>query len=222
MNYIWESMQNEKTEIHFKQAEIFSPYYEIPPEIKKENEHIWTVSYNSLYRFEHIFMPLFSKETPMEPWEEKLFDILTHMLVILELKSGYSQKEYKIKNVMEQIEIGSYGKTIKERYQKLTLMQKHKLACYMVEQSGTRASATLYGKALMGLWNTGVVYKDHLNPKVLLVYAGERKKDELQNILSIVNEIFLPLDYKVRVFWQSHFAVFEKKETLNYENIEIF
>lgn len=222
MNYIWEFMQNKEKEIHFKQSESFSPYYEMTPEIKNENEYIQTVVYNSLYRFEHIFMPLFSKETPRKAWEEKLFDILTYMLVSQELKSGYSRKEYKIRNVMEQMEIGSYGKIIKVGYEKLTLMQKHKLACYMVEQSNTRASAALYGKALMGLWNTGVVYKDSLNSKVLLVYAGEKKKDELQNILFLVNEIFLPLDYKVRVFWQSHFAILEKEETLKYENIEIF
>lgn len=222
MNYIWEFMQNKEKEIHFKQAESFSPYYEMTPEIKNENEYVQIVVYNSLYRFEHIFMPLFSQEVPIEPWKEKLFDILTHMLVIQELKSGYSQKEYKIKDVMKQIEIGSYGKIVKERYEKLTLTQKHKLACYMVEQSNTRASVSLYGKALMGLWNTGVVYKDSLNPKVLLVYAGEKKKAELQNILFLVNEIFLPLDYNVRVFWQSHFAIFGKEETLNYEHIEIF
>ena len=79
MNYIWEAVEEGK-EVCFKQADVFSPYYETASIVEEKNGKI-TVEYNSLFRYESIFAPLLSEDEATEEWKEKMFDIITHVLV---------------------------------------------------------------------------------------------------------------------------------------------
>lgn len=221
MNYIWEAVEEGK-QVCFKQADVFSPYYETASIVEEEKNGKITVEYNSLFRYESIFAPLLSEDEAAEEWKEKMFDIITHVLVEQEKKSAITRKEGLICGVMHQIEDGIYGEENQKRYLKLSPAKRHKLAGYMVEQLKSGASVSMFAKALMGLWGTGVVYKNTVNPKVLLVYAGEKKSEKLDNIRKLVEDIFLPLDYEMRIFWETHFGIWGKQETMKYKQIEIF
>ncbi len=221
MNYIWEAV-NEEKEVCFEQADVFSPYYETASIVSEDKNGKITVAYNSLFRYESIFAPLLSEEETKEAWKDKLFDIITHILAEQEKKSALTRKEGLTCGIMHQLENGVYGEENQKRYLKLSAAKRHKLAGYMTEQLKTGASVSLFAKALMGLWETGVVYKNTVKPKQLLVYAGERKNEELDNIRKLAEDIFLPLDYEVRIFWETHFGIWGKQETMKYKQIEIF
>lgn len=219
MSCIWEAATEAK-EICYEQAECFSPYYEIADVVETEKKGL-KISYNSLYRYENVFDGLLSAEDGKQGWQQLLLDLGTHILVEQELKSGWTKKELRIRRIMKQLEQADYGELVKKQYDKLDSMQKHKLACCMAEQLSCGESVALYAKALIGLWESGVVYKNVDTPKTLLVYAGEKKTAEKENIAVLVEDIFLPLGYETRIFWETHFGVIGKKESLRYGQIEL-
>lgn len=219
IDYIWEFAFQEK-QVHFKQAKLFSPYFEIS-EIAEEGTNEITVFYNSLCRYAKVFGTLLEAEGDYESWKNLLVDIGTHILIEQELLNSRSVKEMNIRRIMKQLEDGTYGADIKMQYSLLGRMQKYRLACFMVEQLQCGEAVTMYAKALIGLWETGVVYKSTDMQRCLLVYAGEKKSREKENILKLVEEIFLPIGYEVRVFWDTHFGIVGIPRSLKYDQIEL-
>ena len=56
MEYIWEYFCGiNNVDVHIQQAEIISPYYEMPPEQENLPDE---VAYNPMYRYASIFFPL--------------------------------------------------------------------------------------------------------------------------------------------------------------------
>lgn len=222
MNYIWE-VALKKKDIFLKQAKIFSPYYEVSPEyLYMETLKEQAVEFNSLYRFEKIFSPLFMEGITEDEWQTYFFDVCMHLLIEEDLKSGYTTKEYQVRKIMEDIKKGEYGAKNRELYAKLSLVNKHTLATYLDNQMRTGASQTLFAKVLIELLQTGIIYKNRINTKELMLYIGEKKKDETLDIITLTENFFLPLDVTVRIFWDTHFAIMDEEQTMIYERLEIY
>lgn len=219
MNCVWEVALDGK-EVSYEQADWFSPYYEIA-EIERSNEDKIKVSYNSFFRYEQVFSAVLSLEDENKEWKNILVDLGTHILVEQELTNGWTKKEILLRNIMYQLKSGVYGTEIKRQYQLLNSMQKYRIACYMVEQIKCGASVAMYAKALIDLLGTGVVYKNKDMSKELLIYVGEKKTQEKEELLKLINDIFLPLEYAVRIFWDTHFGVIGESRTLRYGQIEL-
>lgn len=224
MNYIWEVMlDNKKNDIFLKQAINFSPYYEISPEyLYKDITDEPVMELNSMYRFDHIFSALFSEGITEEEWKNYFFDSCMHFLVMEDLKSGYTKKELWVRKLIREIEHGDYGTENQVLFANLNSIKKHTLATYLDNQSQMGESQALFAKVLIELLETGIVYKSTIKPKELLLYLGEDKKEELVQIIKLVESFFLPFDVTIRVFWKSHFAIMEEEQTMIYERIEIF
>jgi len=223
MDHIWEALLDGTKDIFFQQSKIFSPYYETSPDnlIGTDNGKS-VVSFNSLYRFEKIFAPFFSEEAQDGEWKEYLFDILVHVLSNIDLKEGFTRKEYQIRHIMTQINEGYFGSVAKGKYVFLSKRNQYTLAQYVFEQQYMGASVTLFGKAIIQLLDTGVIYKNKVLPKTLLLYVGSEKTTDYEIIVNLAERFFLPLDYTLRVFWNTHFALLGEKQTMDCEQIEIF
>ncbi|MBR4083883.1 MAG: hypothetical protein IKK33_06320 [Lachnospiraceae bacterium] len=217
-DYVWEFAFREK-QVRFKQATTFSPYFEIT-EIIEESKEI-TVFYNALCRYAKVFESILEASDEYKEWKEILIDIGTHILIEQERLNSYNLKELHMVRIMKQLADGMYGTDIMAQYQLLSRKQKYRLACFMVEQLEGGESITMYAKALVSLWETGVVYRNAEKKNCLLVYAGEKKSREKVNILKLVENIFLPIGYETRVFWETHFGVVGTSRTLQYGQIEL-
>lgn len=223
MNYIWEIVIDQKKDIFFKQARSFSPYYEVSPDYINEREkEPDTVELNSLYRFDDIFSPLFAEGISEEEWKTYLFNSCMHFLIHVDLKSGITVKEMRVRRAIYDIEHANYGIENQRLFAKLKLHQKYTLANHLIDQNSMGESVTLFAKALMELLETGIVYKNSIQPKELLIYLGEKKNEEYSVLIQLAEQFFLPLDYSIRVFWDNHFALMDINQTLRYERIEIF
>lgn len=73
----------------------------------------------------------------------------------------------------------------------------------------------------MSVLHNGIVYKNELNKKELFIYISCKKNEEDISKIRLVRQLFEPIGYKSRVFWEQHFAVFGEKQTLRMDEIEL-
>jgi|BioPla2DNA2_1021312.scaffolds.fasta_scaffold11273_5 hypothetical protein len=224
MSNLWSLVINKGGNAFFKQSEMFSPYYELSAdyfsndEYKQQNE----IEINSLYRFNNIFSSLFSDGIVNEEWKKHLFNVCMHFILQIEAKSTLTKKEYRIQKLSLAIENGLYGEECEMLFAKLNSIKKHTLLTYLDNQYITGASSVIFTRVLIELLETGIVYKNTLNPNELIVYIGECKNDYYVDILKLVEEFFLPINHTYRVYWDTHFALIGEEQTMKFDKIEIF
>lgn len=224
MDNMWEMYLKSKENIRFHQAEIFSPYCEqIPVCSKNTLKNTIEMEVNGFYRYETIFAPLFENADGMEDEvKETLFDILMHYLMEMDLKSGMTKEEYHIRKKMQQLSYGEYGQEATKAYLLLTEEQKYQTGRYLLTQEKVGASVELFAKALVHISGMGVVYKNKVRPEKLLFYTGKEEHSSLKQIISFIEYLFLPFNYTLRIFWQEHFGVVGKTNTMELGYIELF
>ena len=224
MDNMWEMYFKSKENIRFYQAEIFSPYYEqIPICTKNPLKNTIHMEVNGFYRYEAIFAFLFEHADVMEDEiRETIFDIFMHNLMETDLKAAMTKEEYHIREKMQQLSYGEYGPEAKEAYLLLTKEQQYKTGRYLYTQEKTGASAALFGRALVQISGVGVVYKNKVMPEKLLFYTGEKEHSSLKQKIALIEYLFLPLNYQLRIFWQEPFGVVGKNNTMELGYIELF
>ena len=92
----------------------------------------------------------------------------------------------------------------------------------MVQHEINRESITTFAKALIGILQDGVLYKDEENPKELLFYIGREEDEMIVNEIEFSKEAFLPFGYQLRVFWKRSFGIIGDDRCMQLGNIEIY
>ena len=63
-----------------------------------------------------------------------------------------------------------------------------------------------------------MLYQLKPHPEQLLLYLGLANAD--RRIVQMLEDLFLPLQYQVRIFWTKHFGVWDVDATLVFDEIE--
>ena len=222
MNYIWEKAIQKK-ECFYRQSDVYSPYYEQTDACINEETNEETITFNSLYRFDDIFSLLFiEKDLEKTQWRDELFNMLVRFIVSHEILRGFSKREYLVRLLKERILAGDYGTDVKKLYEGIGCDKQDKIARYFLDQYDTGNSIYLFSKVMVNILGKGVVYSSELEKKELLCYVGVEKNNQDAALIQLIEMIFLPFDYKVRIFWDNHFGVVGAQETMVWDNIEIF
>lgn len=222
MNRVWEFLYENQEKVRYQQTEYFSPYYEVSLDsIKTGENQTYQVSFNSFYRYEEVFGSLFDT-TMKEEYRKVLFDCILHYLVDQEFQLGVTRNEYYIRCCWKDIERGTYGEDIQEIFAVLPKEKKHFLARTLYQQSQLQTSVYLFAKTVTGIMDNCVVYRNKIQPMVILVYIQEKNISFQQKLLMALEELFLPLNYTMRIFHDKHFGVIQAEQTLEIDEIEIF
>ena len=56
----------------------------------------------------------------------------------------------------------------------------------------------------------------------ILVYVGVKEKEKDQKRLIFLQEMFLPVNYRVHLFWDHHFGIVDVDETMILEEMMLF
>lgn len=223
MEEVWTRIIEDQTKIRYQQAEHFSPYCEsVADSIKQLFDGTTQITMNTFYRFDDIFLPLFECDDISENVREWLLDCMMHLLTRLELRSGVDARECATRIQWAQIESGSYGKRLKYLFERFPREKRYIATWFMVQQERNRESVTMFAKALIGILQDGVLYKDEENPKELLLYIGREEDESVLNEIEFSKEAFLPFEYQLRVFWKSSFGIIGDDRCMQLGNIEIY
>ncbi len=223
MEEVWNRIIENQATVRYQQAKFFSPYCEsVAGSISRLNDGNDLITINSFYRFNDIFLSLFELDNIKNETREWLLDCMMHLLTRLELRGGVNSQEYQVRNKWKEIEKNNYGFKLRMLFEQLTEHKKYMASWFMVQQEKTGGNITLFAKALIGIIQDGVLYKNNEDLKELILYIGREENEQILNEIEFVKEAYMPFDYRLRIFWNHSFGIVDDDRCMQIGNIEIY
>lgn len=219
MRYIWESFLDGTYDKMYCQVKEVSPYWECMP-LAEQNDRI---ELNVWHRFYDIFGELLSDDTEgLQPLKERLLDAVVHILNEVDIKQGVDKTDLWIRILKRKMLNGEYGKRVAGIYEKMEVKRQYQVGYYLMKQQQAGASLKFYGVMIASIFKEAVLYLNKRNKAELMLVMGMRKRKQTEDELFLLEELFLPLGFTVRTFWETQFGVIDVKETMRIGEIELF
>lgn len=225
MEQLWRCFYENNGDCTFTQAERFSPYLQRAGSygnvLERASQEILV---NGFYRYEEILAPLFQEPLLAERKRERdiVFDVLFHYLVWTDMHDGISRREILAKELFQMIQDGAYGKTVSVMFHQLTNEEKFAMCYFMLTQQEAGSSLFLCYKVVQHFFPNSAIYKRKDREKDILIYMGEERSRLREERMQGIEELFLPIGYRQRLFWKEHFGVFGAEDTMHIGHTEIF
>lgn len=208
------------SDIFFCQAKDCSPWYEQSFSFLNETQvPDPRLEINTLYRFASIFQELLHEQTRTE-LRQYLLDIAVHILADRELLSGLSSQDFYVQKLMLELQNGTLGKDLAHMCNAFTYDEQRQLASLLLLQYQIGSTLSIFQKAVTQFYPDCLVYQVKNEPEVILLYLGLPSSEEPR--IQALQELFLPVQYQLRVFWEHHFGVIGVDATMYADNIEIY
>ncbi len=230
MNFIWDMAITAhedglaKRELFFKQSADTSPWYEQSFSVLNQ-KHVEnpTIELNALCRFHTIFERLLHIDLDEFPeFQTYLYDLAMHFLCDVDLYRGISRREIYTKQLQRDLESGLYGEGYTEAFSLFSENERNSLATFLLVQLETGASLRCFRNLVKTMYPKAVLYQKKDDKNRLLLYMDFEKTDENQKKMNWICDGFVPIPFDVRVFYKTHFAVFDVNTTMQLDCIEIF
>ena len=230
MNYAWEAALAAdqagipREEIRYVPVNNGSPYTEIAMEtINRQDLEQKTVEMNPLYRFSKEFSALFDRNLEgYEKGRKIFFDVAMQYFVQLDLRQGLSKQEYALrfflKDLLEGV-CGSQAARVVERYEKEKIRRLLRLVLKLY-QCG--CSVYLFREVMRCMYPDSLVYASNEAVRQVLVYIGVTETERERERLEFLEDMFLPVNYKVHLFWEHHFGIIDVDETMIMDEMVLF
>ncbi len=221
MKELWRRVAEGKENIRFRQASSYSPYCEFSDSGIEEMQGVTRLSVNAFYRYAPIMEPLFASKELTKEQREWIFDIYMHYLTELEYRKGATIQELEIRDIQSKLCNGIYKEAVRMAYELLDQEQRYYVSHMLQCQQRTRESVEKCADVLVTVLRDGIVYKNENNEKQLMLYINKRENEQDKAVIDMVCDLFLPLGYELRVFWENHFAVIGETQTMRLDEIEL-
>lgn len=230
MNYAWEAALAAdeagitREELRFKPVRNGSPYTEVVLEtINSSRMEQPVVEVNPLYRFAEEFSEVFDVNlTGYETSRELFFDIVMHYMVQLDLRQGLSKQEYALRFLLTDLlegVCGSQAARVVRHFEKEKLRRLLRLILKLY-QCGS--SIYLFKEVMRCMYPESLVYASNEAVRQVLVYVGVKEQEEERERLEFLQDMFLPINYQVFLFWEHHFGIIDIDETMELDEMVLF
>lgn len=222
---VWKKIMTDMNQIEFLQPQEYSPYMEMSElEVTEKKDEKWQIFYNGMYRFEEVFSALFVSTEITEEEKAWLYDVFVHYLLQIELRNGFSRKEYQIREIIQRIEQGQYGIKPKKAFHMLDRNTGYVIAEGLYRQERLGASVELFGEICIQVLGGSVLYKNKIDIKslVLCMSAEQMKDEKTEAELALLEQLFLPLDYELCIFEEGTLGVIGEDVTMLPEHMVLF
>lgn len=230
MNYAWEAalcadrMGIPREKLCFVPVRDGSPYTEIVLELLNSGSvECNRVEINPLYRFAGIFSDLFDADLKgFEKTRELFFDIFMQYMVQLDLRQGLSGQEYRLRFLLEDLLggiCGSQAAGVVEQFEKDKLRRLLRLILKLY-QCGS--SVALFREVMRCMYGDSLVYADNEALRRVLVYVGVKETQQERERLEFLQDMFLPVNYELFLFWEHHFGIIDVDESMELDEMVLF
>ncbi len=228
MNYIWDIVIQakedgyKKSDLFWEQGKDISPYYEQSfSELNQQHITDSKIEINALSRFQELFGTYLHDDFLDNPeFKEYFYDLVIHFLCEIDLIKGISKESIYLIELENDILRGIYGIDMSENYKSIS--KTSNLLPLIIKQIRIGSSISLFREALKRVYSNSFVYQTGDKPEQILVYLGiEKTEKELQKY-NFIEIMFLPLEYKSKIFWKYHFGILGVTPTLKLGEIELF
>lgn len=210
-------------DITFMPAKAFSPYMEcLPADINRiELEKNRTIEVNPNYHYEEIFTKLLAADNQdnMQELQKFIFDYWIHEVFEVERLSGMTRQAFAKNNLINEIMQGSLSEKYRQEFEWLTGEEQDALMEQMIRLYSGGECIILFCSALKAVFSDIYVYM--LDNEKILLYIGEKENYVAMRKITLIKDIFLPIETKMDIFWNKHFGVFELEETMILDEIAL-
>lgn len=235
MNFIWDiALQAERDKksldkLFFQPAKNPSPCYEQSfDSINERHVNNPLVEINPFMRFTGIFQYLLHKDVVYDLEAENkqfifyAFDAIVHILTEIDLCHGMTKREFYVRRVRKELLYGVYGDMAQEAMECMTKEEQLKVAdeLYCVTEIG--GSFASFCKIVKEIFPGVFIYQGRKKKRKVYVYLDRKETPELLMKWEFLRDTFLPIDMKVRVFWDTHFGIMGVDATMQTKGIAIF
>lgn len=230
MNFLWDialraqKQGKREEELFFCQAREYSPFYEQAFSCLNETRvEEAVIELNLLVRFAEIFQYILAEDNSQYPQFEKyLIDAALHMILHADIYHGVTKRDIYIRKLTQEIENGTYWKRAAEEFRLIPFEKRSRIATLILNQIQTGASVMTFRRALLVLFPNAVLYQIKADRKKLLLYLKMDKNKTDERMLQLIEDMFLPVSYHLRVFWKYHFGIIGVDDTMKIDEIAIY
>ncbi|MCC8024657.1 MAG: hypothetical protein LIP16_05045 [Clostridium sp.] len=230
MNYAWEAaLAADKSgipreEIRYIPVQKGSPYTEITFETINssilEQNHI---EINPLYRFSGLFSDIFDINLVGYETARKLFfDITMQYLVHLDLRQGLSRQEYALRFLLKDLLEGVCGSQAAGVIRQFEAGKLRRLLRLILKLYQCGSSIYLFKEVMRCMYPDSLVYASNEDVRRVLAYIGVKETTMEKERLEFLQDMFLPINYKVHLFWEHHFGIIDVDETMELDEMVLF
>lgn len=230
MNYAWEAalaadrMGISRETMRYIPIQSGSPYAEVV--LKDINGSIledMNVEINPLYRFSKEFAAIFDiNQEEYEKTRILLFDIYLQYMVQLDLRQGLSRQEYMLRFFLGDLLKGACGPKAAEALNRFKKEDLRQLLFLIKRLYQNGSSLFLFREAIRCIYPKSLIYANNENTWQILVYVGKKQNREEQIKLEFLQEMFLPINYQIYLFWEHHFGIIDVDETMVMDEMVLF
>lgn len=230
MNFLWDIALKAQAqgvpeeELFFCQAKEYSPFYEQAfPCLNEREVQKGRIELNLLLRFDHIFQDILAQEEgKASGFREYLIDAALHMLLYTDLRHGLSKRDIYIRKIRQELEEGIFWKEASEVFRDIPMERRNRLAALTLTQMQTGSSLMIFRKSIKVIFSDAVIYQIKDDRKKILLYLREDKTESREKELRLLQDMFLPIRYELRVFWKYHFGIIGVADTMQMDKIAIY
>lgn len=231
MNYIWDiafkaTQQGQNIgEVTFAPAKSFSPYMELALDDLNMATlpDSLTVEINPYYRFHSIFKKLVDINFyGHEELRATFFDLLTHYLLYLDLFQGLNKREYYLDFIAADVKNGVFGSKFAEIAEIFTKEEATAIFNNIISLYLTHASIHLFKKTVRQIFKNSIIYYRGEDMPEALIYLAVADEYVSRRKIEILLELFLPLGFAYRLYWEKHFGILGIDQTMSIDDIVIY
>ncbi len=230
MNYIWEAALAadeagmNREEIRFIPVRTGSPYIEVVQEnINNSGLKRPQVEVNPLYRFAKEFSAVFDVNVKgYEKTRELLFDAAMHYMIQIDLRQGLSKQEYALRFLLKDLMDGVCGSQAAQVIERFEKGKTRRLLRLILKLYHCGSSIYLFKEVMRCMYPDSLVYASNEAVRQVLVYVGVKETEEERERLNFLEDMFLPINYQVFLFWEHHFGIIDVDETMELDELVLF
>lgn len=230
MNFLWDIALRAKQqgigeeELFFRQAEEYSPFYEQAFSCLNETKiYNNEIELNLLFRFAPVFEYLLAEDVEeYQEFKKYLIDAALHMILYTDLRHGVTKRDIYIRKIREELENGIFWKDAAKDFKLIPYEKRNRLATLILNQIQTGSSLMVFCRGILVLFPDAMLYQIKADRKKLLLYLKESRTETNERILKLVQEMFLPISYDLRIFWKYHFGIIGVDEVMKIDEIALY
>ncbi len=235
MNFMWDmalrayGQGKDEEDLFFAQAEEYSPFFEQSfPCINEQKVEGGVIGLNLLYRFADIFQEILAPEGmgldegEYVQFRRYLTDTVLHTILYTDLRHGLTRRELYIHKILDELKDGTFWKGMTADFGLIERAKQGRFAALVLRQMETGSSLRIFCKGVLILYPDAMLYQIKKEPKKLLLYIRYPKTGTDEHRLQFVQDMFLPVGFELRVFWQYHFGVIGAEGTMKLDEMALY
>ncbi len=178
---------------------------------------------NPLYRFARELAALFDQDlTGLEQTRGIFFDVFMQYTVQQDLRQGLSRQEYILRFLLSDLLEGVCGSSAAHAVRGFAKEKLRQLLRLIRKLYQCGSSLYLFKEVMRCMYPDSFVYVSNEAARQILIYVGEKETKGERERLVFLQDMFLPIDHQVYLFWEHHFGIIGVEETMVVDEVVLF